>query len=287
MKNITDYDIVDALAQNDGNISATSRQIGLSRRSIGRRLKRLSRSDKPVFSGSIKEFKRISKPLPSKGIKRYLISSAQNNTKLHPQWWKTLNTMASYYDAEIMIARFTYNKHGFTQHPEKAGDTFYEEDELWYPSEIESFVSDDRVVLAPGLVFCGEMNILPTAVRPLSGLESYSGKSSAIFPHVKVAAQSIPVLHGMQPKFNYTTGTISTRNYIRKKAGLKADFHHTYGALMVEIQPDGEWWVRQIIAAEDGSAYDLCNFFDGDTIVENTPIEAVNWGDIHEAKLEN
>ena len=35
-------------------------------------------------------------------------------------------------------------------------------------------------------------------------------------------------------KFNYSTGTVTQRNYIAKKEGLKAEFHHQYGALIVD-----------------------------------------------------
>jgi hypothetical protein len=51
-------------------------------------------------------------------------------------------------------------------------------------------------------------------------------------------------------KFNWTTGTVTLRNYIQKKAGQKAEFHHCYGALLVEVDSTGAWGVRQLLADE-------------------------------------
>jgi hypothetical protein len=83
------------------------------------------------------------------------------------------------------------------------------------------------------------MNILPTAVNPLAGLETYTHRKSAIFPHAKVALRSIATMQGEGTKFNYTTGTVTLKNYIQKKEGIKAEHHHRYAALVVEVNHDG------------------------------------------------
>ena len=87
---------------------------------------------------------------------------------------------------------------------------------------------------------------MPTASNPLSGFETYSGRNSSIFPHAKLAMHSIASLQGSGAKLIYTTGTITQRNYIQKKAGILAEFHHCYGALLVEVDHEGVWKVRQI-----------------------------------------
>jgi hypothetical protein len=42
------------------------------------------------------------------------------------------------------------------------------------------YINDDAVELALVLVWCGEMNILPTAANPLTGLNDYNGRKSNI-----------------------------------------------------------------------------------------------------------
>ena len=152
------------------------------------------------------------------------------------------------------------------------------------------FISDDRREVAPGLVWCGEANILPTAARPLSGLETFTGRSSGIFPHVKIAMDSVPSGKFDPVKFNYTTGTVTQRNYIQRKEGLKAEFHHCYGALLVEVDPEGNWWCRQINADSEGTIYDLDVCVKRGVVSRPGPgesfVEGAKWGDIHLAQID-
>ena len=79
----------------------------------------------------------------------------------------------------------------------------------------------------------------------------------------------------------WTTGTVTLRNYIQKKAGLLAEFHHGYGALIVEVDSDGGWYVRQLNADSEGVFYDFdAQVKDGEVTFGHRP-EAVVWGDIH------
>jgi hypothetical protein len=79
------------------------------------------------------------------------------------------------------------------------------------------------------------MNILPTANDPLEGLETYSQRKSAIFPHAKMAMRSVATMKHEGTKLNFTTGTVTQMNYIQKKAGLVGEHHHVYGAVLVEV----------------------------------------------------
>jgi len=58
-------------------------------------------------------------------------------------------------------------------------------------------------------------------------------------------------------KLIYTTGTVTKRNYIQKKAGQLAQFHHGFGGLLVEVNDKGTWFARQLNASENGTLYDL------------------------------
>lgn len=243
----------------------------------------------PRVEGRVQAMRERELPLPKAGVKRYLLTSAQNNTPVHQGLWNNLNLLAQHYDAEIFVSRFTYDKNSYKNdvlEKDYPSERLSQYDDVYYTSEVLPVLVDERVQMAPGLVWCGEMNILPTAVRPLSGFESYTGRSSGIFPHVKLAMESIPSGKHEPTKFNYTTGTVTMRNYIQRKAGLKAEFHHCYGALLVEVTPDGAWYCRQVNGNSEGTIYDLDIKVQDGVLTTGNRLMAVNWGDIHVAQLQ-
>ena len=229
--------------------------------------------------------------LPLKGEVSYFIgTSAQNNTKVHDQLWENIIAYAKHLDARLFVASFTYNKMtnpiGGKQPKRKTSKESDNEPE-WWDTRVTPFLVDRRLELAPGLVWCGELQILPTAVNPLSGMESYTGRSSTIIPHPKFAVSSVASPKHKGTKFMWTTGTVTLRNYIQKKAGQKAEFHHGFGALIVEVDHEGNWYVRQLNASRDGTFYDWdLRVKDGKVTSGHRP-EAIVWGDIHERQLEN
>jgi hypothetical protein len=238
-------------------------------------------AEKPLFSGRIEVFEQHAEPLPRKGVSRYILTSAQNNTPVHADFWLSLTSYAEAIGAKIWVSTYTYNHNAFGQLSTKMG-TAQRQGDLWYAEEIRPFVCDKSVEIAPGLVWCGEMNILPTASRPLSGLETYTGRKSGIFPAAKLDMKSVASVKSDPTKFNWTTGTVTLRNYIQKKAGQKAEFHHCYGALLVEVDSTGAWWVRQLLADDDGTFYDLDYFVSGHTVTKGGHrVEAITWGDVH------
>ena len=159
--------------------------------------------------------------------------------------------------------------------------------EVAYAPEIAPYVRDVPVQLAPGLRWCGEHNIIPTATIPLSGLAGYGQDGSIVVPHPRIAMHSLPRMgKRAEPRFSYTTGAVTAINYIPRKAGQKAAFAHCFGALIVEVDHEGRWWARQIQADGEGALCDL-NLWVHDGIVTEAPplapdnVEAIVWGDVH------
>ena len=208
----------------------------------------------------------------------FIVSSAQNNTKIHKRLWNNLNAYASFRDAEILISRFAYRHTPSAVSRAKSGTP---QNEDWWDQRIGPYVLDERKKLASGLDYCGELQISPTAVRPFSGLNSYTGRASSIIPHVKFSVITVPTHKTSDPKFMYTTGTVTERNYIQAKAGQKASFHHGLGALVVEVDDSGIWWVRQLAADYNGDFYDLNWKIANNKVTDNHRPEALVWGDIH------
>lgn len=240
--------------------------------------------DAPV--GQVKALETIEAKMPKRGVKRYLFTSAQNNTHAFAPFWRNLLVLREHYKAELHVSRFVYLTTSVAsvldKHVAFDGLKAVEKEDIWWAKEFEPYLSDYRMEVAPGLVWCGEMNILPTAENPLGGLEVYTGRKSAIFPHAKVAMQSIASSKHAPTKFNYTTGTVTLRNYIQRKAGLKAEFHHAYGALLVEVDAEGDWFCRQINADSEGVINDLdVNVDANGNLTTGNHVESITWADVH------
>jgi hypothetical protein len=248
------------------------------------RLEKELSKKKPVAGGHKEGTVAASAELPPKGkIKRYILTSAQNNTYVNKPLWENLLELSKYYKAEILVGTFSYNKSAWRPHPAKRGtDCFLGKDGMWYDPAVTPFICDERRELANGLVWCGEVNILPTAADPLSGFETYSHRKSAIFPHAKLAMRSIATMKGEAAKLNYTTGAVTLMNYIKKTVGFKAEHHHEYAFLVVEVNHDGNWWVRQISAAKKGRLIqDLDVLVEDGVLTTGAAVEAITFGDIH------
>ena len=235
-------------------------------------------------------------PLPKKGdVNRYLLTCAQNNTPVHKGFWENLLALKDHYEADLMISRFTYNKSQFGSESVKPGSQKASDKEpVKWADEISPYVHADnerekrQIRLAPGIVWCVEMNILPTAVTPLSGLKTYTRNESSVFPHTKVCLESYAVMKLEDPRFGYTTGAATEKNYIMKKAGQKALFHHVHGALLVEVDWKGRWWARQICGdGIDGNICDLDVFVRKGVVKTGMKnVAAMTWGDIHVAQID-
>jgi hypothetical protein len=242
---------------------------------------------RPVAGGSVPD---PSESRPRLTGKRFILTSAQNNTHLHEDFWHALHTFAADKSATLLVSRFTYNK---TAWRNSAGNiegvnATSDGDEVWYDPRIEPYTCDRQVKLADDLVFCGELDILPTAATPLETLRSYTGPNSGIVPHAKVHMVSQATMLDEPAKLLYSTGTVTLRNYIDRKAGQVATFHHTFAALYVEVDEAGDWFARQLIADNNGVFYDLDTAYGpgwsrpatefGDTLI--------TFGDIHVEKVD-
>lgn len=231
---------------------------------------------KPLATGSVENKLEERKVLKGK---RFVFTSAQNNTFVHEKFLKSLETYCEVMDASLIVSTFHYNKSGYQLNKTK---------DLWYDPKIRGYIVDEPCQVAEGLVFGGEINILPTAVNPLSGFHNYFSHESGVIPHVKIQMESLPSPKNESARFLYTTGAVTQRNYIQMKAGNKASFHHCFGALVVEVDEEGDWFARQIHAEQKtGCFYDLDKYFTPEGFTFGNNIEAINYGDVHAAKLDD
>ena len=123
-----------------------------------------------------------------------------------------------------------------------------------------------------------------TENNPISGLETHGGSSSVIFTlDTKIEMRSIATTPDMPVKMIYTTGAVTLMNYLQKKLGIKAEHHHRYAFLLVEVDNKGRWFVRQVAARKSGKVIQDLNVLieDGKVVSTTASVEAITWGDLH------
>jgi hypothetical protein len=265
-----------------GNQRAAAKHLGVAQSAISERVAEAKKRGL-LFQpkGQEHALEAVEMPLPEEGKHVYLLTCAQDHTALHKPLWKNLLALAEHDHAKIMVSTFIYNKDALGQRNAAKFETREQELAAKYPQEIIPFICDDRVDLAPALTFCGELNVLPTAVNPLEGLASYTYRKSTIVPHPKLALQSVPTMRDEGVKLMFTTGACTMRNYIKRKVGYKAEHFHSYGALLVEIDAKGRWYCRQLQMGADGAIYDLDRRVKDGKVTTGHRVEAITWGDVH------
>lgn len=276
---------LEVLSLKSDGISASeiSKRLGISRSTLYRFLSKESykqwweQNTKPIASGTLFDHHKNIKTFKENV---FVITSAQNNTFVNDAVYKTLMNVAKHRKAKVLVGTFSYNKNGF-QNLEKSNGA------SWFDPKITPYIYDEPAYLANDLIWCGELNILPTAVNPLSGFHSYTKSCSGIIPHAKVQMKSLPRHKSQDPRLLYTTGTVTKQNYIQKKEGQKAAFHHIYGGLIVEVDSDGDWFVRHLIADKNGNIQDLDTIYTPEGWATGNRIVGVNYGDLHSEKKDD
>lgn len=262
-----------------GSVQAVAKEFNVTRSCVQRSLASGGvATDISKMLGTLGGFEAVKMPLPAGDkVARYIITSAQNDTAVNRTFFDRLKMLAEFYDAKLMVTTWTYSPQRSSAEPDAPPQ---------WAALLQDHIVTDRVELAPGLVLCGEITrVLPTAARPLSGFETYTGRASTIIPHAKIAMESVASMKSEPAKFLYTTGACTKHNYSRTKAGFKGEFHHAYGALVVEVTKSG-WWVRQINADSQNRIYDLDICVDADGVTYGNEAEALVMGDVHIAEAD-
>jgi hypothetical protein len=266
------------LVKKEGGQRAFARKHGLPRTSVQERLYKLRKE--PFSHRPAPKAKRVG---DKRGIRRFILSSAQDGTMPHEQFLSNLEAyrdwLQQHGSCEIMIGPFTYGKGLFEDHATKSKNVNYHD-------RVKPYLVFDRIRIADKIDFCGEMNTLPTATNPLSGFHTYTNDRWGIFPHAKVQLTSVPRMKHLPPKQIMTTGAVTKPNYILKKAGIKASFHHIYAAVLVEIDADGDFFCRHLIADDTGTFFDLDRKVEEGKITSGHRMTCLTPGDVHVAGID-
>jgi len=203
---------------------------------------------------------------------RFIITSAQNATLIHQKFFASLQNYCKDTGASLVITPNRY------RNPTRPGET--PQDDSWWAKETTPYLVTGRLNIHKNLVLIADINVQPTAVRPLSGLDTITGPKSGILGHPKLEMATISTPHHKMPKIMMTTGSCTRQNYSDSKAGAKGKFHHILGATVVEI--DGpRFHMRNITAGDDGAFIDLDKKYMPESVDTAPPAEALVVGDVH------
>jgi hypothetical protein len=208
----------------------------------------------------------------------FILATAQNNTPICEDFLSALEVYADHIGGQILISGTEYNKTAYQKDAE--GGVFYN-------PKIVKYMVDKPTRLYDNLIFAAELMINPTSARPTNMLQGYHGENGLIVPHVKIELKSYPTPQNQSPKFVWSTGTISQKNYIQRAAGQKAEAHHSIAALVCvpcKLSETG-YQVRQLHWVNN-SFIDLDLEVFKDSVFAAPPAHALSMGDIHAEKID-
>lgn len=203
----------------------------------------------------------------------FLITSAQNATPVHAGFLKSLQRASKALGAEILVIPTRY-KNATSQW------TSSQKNEEYWESDVQPYLYNARKQLNRNLMLMGDIKTQPTASSPLTGFDGITGACSGIFGHTKLQLRTVPTPQGRLPKILTTTGACTVPNYTDSRAGKLGEFHHTLGAVLVEVR-GGEFHMRQINADRQGAFIDLDRLYTPDGARKAPPALALSMGDTH------
>lgn len=204
-----------------------------------------------------------------KAIKRFVVTSCQNNASINKNFVDSLSSYCKFNDAELLIVPILY----------RANDN----DIVSYniPADLKHAMVTSKMRLHDEVFVMGSFNFIPTTVNPLQGLESISKGDTLIVPSPQLRMKSLAVSATRHPAILHTTGAISNPEYTNTKVGEKALFNHSYSAVLVEIDSDNDFHIRTLSSDENGMFYDIGYQYHPNGDIVFAGIEAIVTGDEH------
>lgn len=226
------------------------------------------------FNPNINPFIPFDRPLPVSQSRRYVVTCAQNATPAHKKFLATLQVYCKETGAALVIIPLRY------YNPTSRWSDRASSQDWWDDALLDDMYSG-RYELNSNLMLLGDTRTQITAEKPLTGFESITHAKSGIIGHPKVQLRTIATPAHKLPKLMTTTGAVTgADNYTQSKAGKKAQFHHTLGAVVIEL--DGErFHMRQINALNNGAFIDLNRKYTPTGSVEASQAAALVMGDSH------
>lgn len=241
-------------------------------RSFRRKMQKMGVTKNVKVIEDTKTFQKAKKKKFDKRRKKFLITWAQNATPVHKRFFENLKSYAEFHKAglHVIAGRYRNPTSVFT-------DVKHEE----WDDIVKPYLDAGRHNIHPYVQVLSDVKISPTAATPLSGMDGVTGLETCIVGHTRQHLKSLPVLDGYPNKLLISTGACTTDNYTDSKAGAKGSFHHSLGAIIVELDGD-DFHIRHITADVEGNFYDLFYRVENGQVVDNSRgAEFAVLGDLH------
>ena len=207
-------------------------------------------------------------------MKRYIITSAQANSLPLKRFWEGLKYYAKLYSAEIIVLPL----HGISA----------KEDYFMLNDEFKPYLLKTQLRLNSNLRI-EQFHVQPQNIDPATSQKRFAQRTtSLVFASPKQRIVPIPHSNKKYPKWLMTTGAVTVPNYAsdeshnaeRRRRGSIAKRDHEYGAIIVEIENNKEYRIRNILADTRGKFVDMGTLYDGNS-TRPAKLEAMILGDWH------
>lgn len=207
-------------------------------------------------------------------VRTFIVTSAQNATPVHPEFFACLQRFAKARKAALLVIPIRY------KNPTSQWTGSQANAERW-AKEVTPYLWNVRRVLADGLILLGDIKTQPTASEPLTGFDAITGAASAILGHTKLQLKCVATPQHRMAKILTTTGACTVPNYTDSKRGKVGAFHHTLAAVVVEI--DGpRYHLRHIHFDKATESFiDLDRRYYADKVTAAPEPHALVMGDTH------
>jgi hypothetical protein len=216
---------------------------------------------------SNEEDQTINLPEPSIECKKFVITTAINDTDTNEEFLENLLKYCKHNNANLIIVPIKY-KTDF--------------DDYTWDTNLSPHLVDYNVNITPKLKLMAGINVSPTIANPLAGFDSINKGTSLIIPHPQISMKCVAVNHVDKSAILHTTGTISHPVYSNTKTGHRATLDYSFSALIIEVDDEiDDFHIRVLNADFDGNFYDLNTHYTTDAIYKIDNVAAIVVGDEH------
>lgn len=213
-----------------------------------------SQAKKEIFSIITRNTFNLKVACKEKGSKKYFVTAAIPGGKVDEGFLKSVETYLKENNAQLVILPMV----GIHK------DAQFSDSILKYS---ESFATEFR--FNKNLV-ARDFLINPQVMLPLTRLKRFGQKQeSLIIASPKQHMETVRVRANTMPHIVHLTGAISKPHYRHTTPGVLADQDHVTGGLIVEVEDDAVFHIRQVQANRDGSFYDLNKHYKHNEIIDS------------------
>ncbi|HED06015.1 MAG TPA: hypothetical protein ENI61_04960, partial [Ignavibacteria bacterium] len=212
--------------------------------------------------------------------RKYLITSAQACASPHSHFIEGLEHYCSNEDAELIILPMIGQS--AREDLDQLNPVFRNFDVEYGERKLNSNIQ------------IKQFNIRPYQIDPITGLSRFAQRETTLlFASPKQRLKPIAHSNNKYPKFLITTGACTRPNYAtsmdvsaeRRRLGNISTRDHIYGGIVIEIESDEKFHMRNLRANSRGKFVDFGTEYDGKEIAKST-LEALVLGDYHIGRTE-